>query len=49
MQLAIVGDVQKCTLLKLLLYCWHGDAECLLVAPNRKFNSETVAKSAKIE
>ena len=31
---------------RLLLYCWHGNAECLLVTPNLKCNSETV-KSAK--
>ena len=41
------GMSKKCTLVRLLLYGWHGNAECLLVAPTRKFNSETVVKSAK--
>ena len=35
-------------LLLLLLYGWHGNADCFLVAPNLKFNFETVVKSAKI-
>ena len=43
----VPGDVQTCTLLRLLLYCWHGNAECLLVAPNLNFHPETVVKSAK--
>jgi len=36
------GDVQR-----LLLYYWHGNAECLLVAPNLNFHCETAVKSAK--
>ena len=47
MQLDIVGDVYKCTLFGLLLYCCHGNTNCLLVAKNLIFNSETVVKSVK--
>ena len=41
------GMSKKCTLFEVLLYCCHGNTNCLLVAKNLIFNSETVVKSVK--
>ena len=41
------GRCSNMHFVRLLLYCWHGNAECLLVAPNLNFHPETVVKSAK--
>ena len=44
----ILTRPEMSTLLRFLLYCWHGNAECLFVAPNLKFHPETVVKRLEV-
>ena len=49
MQLDIVGGCLKMTLFGFVLYCCHGNTNCLLVAKNLIFNSATVVKVQNVQ